>query len=61
MQSTYIEFPEKGKAVVRSEDVNTDNLMPMEVVIRNEASIISAGTELACLQGIEAGTAFPIS
>jgi 2-desacetyl-2-hydroxyethyl bacteriochlorophyllide A dehydrogenase len=58
MKSTYILFPEKGRVTVEQEDVSLDDLKPLEVVVRNEASIISAGTELARLNGLE-GLQFP--
>ena len=58
MKSTYILFPEKGRVSVEEEDVSLDDLAPFEVVVRNEASIISAGTELARLHGLE-GLSFP--
>jgi len=45
---------------VKSEDISIDNLDPMEVVIRTETSLVSAGTELARLNGMEAGTGFPV-
>lgn len=59
MQSTYIEFTSKNVVEVKTEEIATDNLSPMEVVITNEASVISAGTELARLQGREDGMGFP--
>ena len=53
MKSTYISFPEQGRVAVAQEDVSLGDLRPTEVVIRNEVSIISAGTELARLHGME--------
>jgi 2-desacetyl-2-hydroxyethyl bacteriochlorophyllide A dehydrogenase len=59
LQSTYIEFPEKDRVTVRTESIDTANLGPLDVIVRNEASVISTGTELALLQGIEPGVGFP--
>ncbi len=58
MNATYILFPEKGRVTVEQETVSADDLKPTEVVVRNETSIISAGTELARLNGLE-GLQFP--
>jgi 2-desacetyl-2-hydroxyethyl bacteriochlorophyllide A dehydrogenase len=60
MKSKYIEFPEKGIVKVKEEEVETKDLNLMEVVIENEASIISTGTELARLNALEAGMEFPL-
>lgn len=57
--SKYIEFPEMGKVICTTEEISIDNLAPTEVVIENEASVISAGTELARLHGLESDTSFP--
>ena len=59
MQATYINFPELGKVSVESEDVDTGNLGARDVVIRNETSIISAGTELARLHGLDNNFDYP--
>ncbi len=59
MESKYIEFVEKGAVSVKTEILDTGRLEPMEVVIENEASIISAGTELAKLNGMEKECSFP--
>ncbi len=59
MKSTYVVFPEKGKVALASHEVDTGSLAPMEVVMRNEATIISAGTELAALHSIEGTTTYP--
>jgi len=52
MEATYILFPEKGRVTVERETLKPDPLNPMEVIVRNEASIISAGTELATLNAV---------
>lgn len=59
MLTKYIEYVELGKVVCKSEDVTIDNLDSMEVIVKNESSIISAGTELARLYGLEKGSCFP--
>jgi threonine dehydrogenase-like Zn-dependent dehydrogenase len=59
MKSSYVCFPALGKVTLEQEDVDTANLAPMEAVIRNEATIISAGTELAGLHSIEGKTKYP--
>jgi 2-desacetyl-2-hydroxyethyl bacteriochlorophyllide A dehydrogenase len=59
MRSTYIEFPSKGVVEVKTENLPTTKLGPCEVLIRNETSMLSAGTELARLHGLDANTTFP--
>jgi 2-desacetyl-2-hydroxyethyl bacteriochlorophyllide A dehydrogenase len=60
MESTYIVFTGKGKVEVKKEAVDVENLAANEVVIKNETSIISAGTELARLHEVEGKTEFPL-
>ena len=55
MKSTYIEFVALNRVEVRQEDVRTDDLAPWEVVVENEATLISPGTELSRLRGLEKG------
>lgn len=59
MLSKYVVFPEPNVVEVKTEELKTDGLGPKEVLIRNEASIISPGTELATLAGKEIGVQFP--
>lgn len=59
MKATYVEFTGKGVVEVKSEEVSESGLAGHEVLIRNEASIISAGTELARLYSLEKGHDFP--
>ncbi len=59
MKATYVEFTAKGIVEVKTEEVSESNLAGHEVVIRNEASIVSAGTELARLHSLEKGHNFP--
>lgn len=47
MKSRYIEIPRQGVVELKTEDVSTEDLARMEVVVRNEASLVSAGTELS--------------
>jgi len=56
----FIEFSEKGVVKVQTETVNPDNLGPTECIIQNEASIISAGTELATLNSVLGDLTFPL-
>ena len=57
--SKYIEFSEKGKVEVKTTTINSENLGPTECIIQNEASIISAGTELALLNDLDPGITYP--
>jgi 2-desacetyl-2-hydroxyethyl bacteriochlorophyllide A dehydrogenase len=60
LHTSFIHFPAKGKVEVREEDVSLTDLKPTEVVVRSEATVISAGTELATLHDIEKKTTFPM-
>lgn len=60
MQATYILFPEKNHVSVERETLPDSPLEPLEVLVRNETSIVSAGTELARLSGLEQATSFPL-
>lgn len=59
MENRYVEFEDKCKVYLKEEVLDTENLKPKEVIIKNEASIVSAGTELARMQGMEDGIGFP--
>lgn len=60
MKSRYVLFPAPNTVELHSEEVAGDGLACNEVLIRNECSMISAGTELACLRGEgEAAGKFP--
>lgn len=61
MKTKYVEFTNKGVVEVKEADIDISNLSPTEVVIENEATIISAGTELALLNGedVNIGGTFP--
>ena len=60
MEAKYVQFTAKDTVEVCTEDVTVENLAPMEAVIRNETSILSAGTELSRLHGLEGGMSFPV-
>jgi threonine dehydrogenase-like Zn-dependent dehydrogenase len=60
MLSKYLEIVEKGVVVVKNEEINLDDLGPNEAVIQNEASIISAGTELSRVFALKPGVTFPV-
>jgi len=59
MQSTFVQFDGVKKTSVHTEQIDEKNLGPWEVVLETEASIISAGTELARLTGLEDDGGFP--
>ena len=44
---------------VQQEEVSTDGLGPDELLVESLYSVVSAGTELACLSGREAWFSFP--
>ena len=60
MLSKYLEIVEKGVVVVKNEEVSLDTLGPNEAIIQNEASIISAGTELSRVFALKPGVTFPV-
>jgi threonine dehydrogenase-like Zn-dependent dehydrogenase len=59
MKAKYMEFTDKGVVGLRTEDVETEGLDPWEVVVRSEASLVSAGTELSRLHNVEQNTKYP--
>lgn len=60
MNSTYLEIVEKGCVVCAEETLQEHTLAPYEALIANEASIISAGTELSKVFAFKEGLKFPI-
>jgi len=58
--ATIVEFPSQGEVVVREDAVPGDELGPLEVVLRAEASIISSGTELANLHNFTGEASYPL-
>lgn len=59
MQTRTIEFSAPGVVAVGEEEIATDNLGEWEVIVQNEVSLVSAGTELARLHGLEPDLTFP--
>lgn len=59
-QSTFLEIIDKGRVECKTENIDIDNLKPNEVIIKNEASMISAGTELSKVFALKPGLVFPI-
>ncbi|NLF39714.1 zinc-binding alcohol dehydrogenase [bacterium] len=59
MDAAYIEFSAKGVVAVRTEKLSTDALQPWETLVRNEATLVSAGTELSALHGRGAAVTYP--
>ena len=60
MQADYIVLPQKGRAVIAQEEISAAPLAPNEAVIRTEASMISAGTELSRVFEIKKGFSYPV-
>ena len=59
MDAKRIVFPEANKVELEAFDFTTDQLTPQAAAIRTRYSIVSAGTELACLSGNEAWAKMP--
>ena len=55
----YLAHTAAGVVTLQTEEVSTDNLAPLEVVVRNEATLVSAGTELARLSNGEGPVTYP--
>lgn len=55
----FVEFSAKGVVALQTEEITTDNLAPWEVVVQNETTLISAGTELSNLYGTEPRAKYP--
>ena len=60
MTSRFIEFPSVGVVTVGEEALDPSPLGPNEVIVRNLVTLISAGTELANLNGTEYNMKFPV-
>lgn len=60
MTVTAIEFPAKGQVALVQEHLPDAPLQPSEVLLANDVTLISAGTELARLHGLEANADFPV-
>ena len=59
MQTTYLMHTAVGVVAVQTEEISTENLAPWEVVVRNEATLVSAGTELARLYNTDGTITYP--
>ncbi len=59
MEALYVEFAHEGVVTVGTEEVSTEGLEPLEVVVRNEATLVSAGTELARLHNVGGRGGYP--
>jgi threonine dehydrogenase-like Zn-dependent dehydrogenase len=59
MQARHIVFPRPFEVEAQGFDYDLDGLGPDEVAIRNEYTLISPGTELACLSGSESWARLP--
>lgn len=60
MKSDYLLITAKGCVSCETEEINTENLAPNEAIVRNEASMISAGTELSRVFEIKRGFSYPV-
>ena len=59
MQAKRVVFPARDQVALESFEFDMSNLAPDEVALRTERSLVSPGTELACLAGIEHWAPFP--
>ena len=60
MQSKNIKITAKGNVECIVEPVKTSPLEEGEILVRNEASLISAGTELSRVYGLKKGIVYPV-
>lgn len=61
MQGKQVIFTEPNKVELKDIDFNLDNLGPKDVAVHTRYSLISAGTELACLSGKESWAKLPFA
>ena len=59
MRAEQIVFPQPYEVELQSFDFDLDNVRPTDVLIRTHYSLISPGTELACLSGRESWAKLP--
>lgn len=59
IKSRNVIFAEPGKVELRIEDFDDSNIPSGHVLLKNHYSLISTGTELACLDGLEDWFAMP--
>lgn len=60
MKSYYVELVDIGKSRLNEEEIDTDNLLDNEAIIKSEYSLISAGTELSRAFGLKKGFSYPV-
>jgi len=60
MQSRNVKITAKGEVVCVVEPLETAPLEEGEILIRNEASLISTGTELSRVYGLKKGIVYPV-
>jgi 2-desacetyl-2-hydroxyethyl bacteriochlorophyllide A dehydrogenase len=59
MKAQQVVFIERDKVALQEFEFDLSGLAPDEVALRTEYSLVSPGTELACLAGIEHWAPFP--
>lgn len=60
MKTNYIELTGINQSQLIVEDINTDNLLDNEAIIKAEYSMISSGTELSRAFGLKQGFSYPV-
>jgi 2-desacetyl-2-hydroxyethyl bacteriochlorophyllide A dehydrogenase len=60
LQSRNIKITAKGTVVCVTEPVEAEPLEKGEILVRNEASLISSGTELSRVYGLKKGVVYPV-
>lgn len=60
MKSYYVKLTGIGTSMIDEEEINTENLVGTEAVIKTSASMISAGTELSRAFAIKKGFSYPV-
>ncbi|MCL1928557.1 MAG: zinc-binding dehydrogenase [Treponema sp.] len=60
MTSRNIKIINKGQVVCVSEELDNSPLKEGEILVRNEASLISTGTELSRVYGLKKGVVYPV-
>ena len=60
MKSYFVELTSKGKSHLNNEEINTDNLLDNQAIIKAEYSMISAGTELSRAFALKQGFEYPV-
>ena len=60
MTSRNIKIVDKAKVICVSEEVDTAPLKEGEILVRNEVSLISSGTELSRVYALKKGVVYPV-